>query len=147
MGARIECIDDLELQAATEDPDAVAESLRKRLADELEASRDRPGAPRLRQEDIAAITGKDQTTVSRYLRALSLPDLEFLRRYEEYLGLPRGTFAARAGYVAQLHTLPDAITTTPELNPDDRDSLLDAYDAMSSAESPARGDPFDGTET
>lgn len=140
MGARIECIDELELEAATQNPNAVAEALRQRLADELEASRDRPDGTRLRQEDIAAITGKDQTTVSRYVRGLALPDLEFLRRYEEFLGLARGTFAARAGYFTQAQTFPEAIATVPGLSEHGRELVTRAYEGALGYDSGALGE-------
>lgn len=128
VGTRIECIDDVEPQAAgVGAADSTADLLRKRLAEELEAARVRPDGTKLRQEDLAQIMGRDQTTVSRYVRGLSLPDLEALRKYEEFVGLPRGTFASRAGYVVPAVTVADAIEAAPELADVDRRSLLKAY--------------------
>jgi transcriptional regulator with XRE-family HTH domain len=101
--------------------------LRKRLAEELDVARLRPDGTKLRQEDLAQIMGRDQTTVSRYVRGLSLPDLDALRKYEEHLGLPRGTFATRAGYVVPASTVVDAIEAAPELTDIERRGLLRAY--------------------
>lgn len=93
----------------------------------------------LTQEQLEATTGIPQATISRWVNDASTPDPyeiaaiekacdeEAERRGDEVRRRPAGWVIRRAGLIAEVTTVPEAIGADRELNDDARAGLLRAY--------------------
>jgi transcriptional regulator with XRE-family HTH domain len=85
-------------------------------------------AGRATQDELAERTGISQSTASNYLAGKSVPNPITLNLIEQACGRPAGWVVVRAGLVADIRTVPEAIAMAAELrNDNDRASLLDVY--------------------
>lgn len=81
----------------------------------------------IRQKDIAAAVGKDQTSVSAWIRGENWPPLEALPIIDELCRQARGHILRLAGFVEDKTDVLAAIEQDPELRDPDRDALVFLY--------------------
>jgi transcriptional regulator with XRE-family HTH domain len=101
--------------AATEDAPSIAQAIRACYAG------------RLKQEELAERTGIPQQTISRLARGDSSPKFQHLAALEDACGRPRGWILVKAGIVANVTTVPEAIALDPDLDDKARQILMDLY--------------------
>lgn len=92
---------------------------------------------RMTQDELAAATGIDQGTISRWERGQGQPGLDQIRQIEDAAGRRRGFVLIAAGYVSVPATPRAMIETDAELENGYRVLVLSAYDgalASSTAE-------------
>lgn len=86
-------------------------------------------AGRATQDELAERTGISQSTASNYLSGKSVPNALVLNAIERACDRPDGWISIRAGLVADVKTVPEAIAIDPDLTDVGRDALMDAYRA------------------
>lgn len=87
----------------------------------------------LTQAQLAQRMGVDQTTVSRLANGRwgeqGGPAPDVLARIEDAAGRPRGWILVRAGYIADVATVPEAIAMDSRLTADARRMVLRVYES------------------
>lgn len=91
----------------------------------------------LKQEDVAAALNVDQGTVSRWGRGLQKIDLDYFPKIDDLCHQSRGYLLRLAGYVDDDLDLPAIIATTSELQPRQRQTLLDVYVSLRKRSAPS----------
>lgn len=84
----------------------------------------------MKQEELAALVGSDQPTISKWERDLQRPSLEHLRAVEEATGRPRGFVLLQAGCVDDVTTVEEAIAVATDLDDAARRALLGTYQSI-----------------
>lgn len=83
----------------------------------------------LTQAQLADAVNTDQGTVSRWENGNLRPELDDLRAIEDAAGVPHGTILRRAGYVAEIKTVRDALEADRTIPRAAIPYLLDAVEA------------------
>lgn len=116
---------------------------RERLVEAIRACCDE----RANQDQLGERTSFSQSTASNYLAGKSIPGPLAINEIERACGRPDGWIAVRAGLVAEVKTVPEAIAMAPGLADDDRDALLDTYEALlDTGPAPPGDETLDGPE-
>ncbi|HEY1119935.1 MAG TPA: helix-turn-helix transcriptional regulator [Acidimicrobiales bacterium] len=84
-------------------------------------------AGRLRQIDLAAKLGVDQTAISRWSRGTSRPQLEEIAAIEAACDRPRGFVLRLAGFVDEVVDVATAVAVDPALSDQGRRIVLTTY--------------------
>ena len=89
------------------------------------------------QDELARRIGRTQSTVQKW-EAGRQPTLDTIRRLEEALDHRRGQLLRLAGYVAEARTAREMLEVDPALTPNQRETMLAAYDVAVQLSSRAR---------
>lgn len=100
--------------------------MKKRLGEAIRACR----LGHATQDEIAERTGIGQSTLSAYEQGKSVPNVLQLYAIEAACNRVAGWIVVRAGLVAEVKTIPEAIAVAPELSDGARKALLSLYEGV-----------------
>lgn len=86
------------------------------------------------QKQIAEAVGKDQTTISAWMKGENWPQLSAIPAIEELCGLRPGQILREAGFVEPATDARDAIMADIRLSIETRESIVVIYDDLLASE-------------